>query len=70
LDHLKHLPSPIAPTFSETLRIDTQAGSWIFISGQAGGWLQESQEPASFRLKAKTMSSWKASPHLIVSSRR
>jgi hypothetical protein len=32
MDLLKHLPSPIAPTFSEALRIDTLAGSWIFIS--------------------------------------
>ena len=34
---LKHLPRPIAPSFSEALRIDTRAGSWIFISGQVGG---------------------------------
>jgi 2-iminobutanoate/2-iminopropanoate deaminase len=36
MDFIKHLPSPIAPTFSEALRINTQAGSWIFISGQVG----------------------------------
>ena len=33
MDLLKHLPSPISQTFSEALRIDTRAGSWIFISG-------------------------------------
>src|SRR6516225_7217527 len=36
MDLLKHLPSPISPTFSEALRVDTRAGSWIFISGQVG----------------------------------
>ena len=36
MDFLRHLPSPIAPSFSEALRIDTQAGCWIFISGQVG----------------------------------
>jgi 2-iminobutanoate/2-iminopropanoate deaminase len=36
MDFLKHLPSPISPTFSEALRIDTTAGSWIFIAGQVG----------------------------------
>jgi enamine deaminase RidA (YjgF/YER057c/UK114 family) len=24
MDHLKHLPSPIGPTFSEALRVDTR----------------------------------------------
>jgi len=36
MDLLKHLPSPIAPSFSEALRIDTQTGCWIFVSGQVG----------------------------------
>jgi 2-iminobutanoate/2-iminopropanoate deaminase len=36
MDLLKHLPSPIASTFSEGMRIDTRGGSWIFISGQVG----------------------------------
>jgi len=36
MDVLRHLPSPIAPTFSEALRVDTQTGSWIFVSGQIG----------------------------------
>jgi enamine deaminase RidA (YjgF/YER057c/UK114 family) len=36
MDFLKHLPSPIAPSFSEAVRLDTQAGCWIFISGQVG----------------------------------
>ena len=36
MDLIKHLTSPIAPTFSEALRIDTPTGSWIFISGQVG----------------------------------
>lgn len=36
MDVFKHLPSPIAPSFSEAVRIDTESGSWIFISGQVG----------------------------------
>jgi hypothetical protein len=36
MDLLKHLSSPISPTFNEAIRIDTRAGSWIFISGQVG----------------------------------
>jgi pimeloyl-ACP methyl ester carboxylesterase len=38
-----------------------------FPLNRAGGSPQESRERASFRLKAQTMCSWKASPHLIVS---
>ena len=33
---MRHLASPIAKSFSEALRIDTEAGSWIFIAGQVG----------------------------------
>jgi len=33
---MRHLASPIAKSFSEALRIDTEAGSWIFVSGQVG----------------------------------
>ena len=33
---MRHVASPIAKSFSEALRIDTEAGSWIFIAGQVG----------------------------------
>ena len=28
---MRHLASPIAKSFSEALRIDTEAGSWILV---------------------------------------
>ena len=48
MDLLKHLPSAIAPTFSEALRIDTRAGSWIFISGQVGVQLPPEKGSVTF----------------------
>jgi hypothetical protein len=36
MSSLRHLASPIAKSFSEALRIDTEAGSWIFVAGQLG----------------------------------
>ena len=54
MDFIKHLPSSIAPTFSEALRIDTQAGSWIFISGQIGVPLPPDKGSVSFEQEART----------------
>jgi len=51
---LKHLPSPISPTFSEALRIDTQAGSWIFISGQVGVPLPPDKGSVTFEQEVRT----------------
>jgi enamine deaminase RidA (YjgF/YER057c/UK114 family) len=54
MDFIKHLPSPIAPTFSEALRIDTQAGSWIFISGQVGVPLPPDKGSVTFDQEVRT----------------
>jgi enamine deaminase RidA (YjgF/YER057c/UK114 family) len=54
MDLLKHLPSPIAPTFSEALRIDTRAGSWIFISGQVGVPLPPDEGSVTFEQEVRT----------------
>jgi 2-iminobutanoate/2-iminopropanoate deaminase len=54
VDLLKHLPSPIAPTFSEALRIDTRAGSWIFISGQVGVPLPPDKGSVTFEQEVRT----------------
>ena len=54
MDLLKHLPSPIAPTFSEALRIDTRAGSWIFISGQVGVPLPPDKGSVTFEQEVRT----------------
>ena len=54
MDFIRHLPSPIAPTFSEALRIDTPAGSWIFISGQVGVPLEPDTDSVSFEQEVRT----------------
>ena len=54
MDLIKHLPSPIAPTFSEALRIDTPAGSWIFISGQVGVPLPPDKGSVTFEEEVRT----------------
>jgi len=48
MDLLKHLSSPISPTFNEAIRIDTRAGSWIFISGQVGVQLPPEKGSVTF----------------------
>jgi len=55
MDLLKHLPSPIAPSFSEALRIDAQAGSWIFISGQVGVPLPPASGSVTFEEEVRTI---------------
>jgi 2-iminobutanoate/2-iminopropanoate deaminase len=54
MDFIRHLPSSIAPTFSEALRIDTQAGSWIFISGQVGVPLPPDKASVAFEQEVRT----------------
>jgi enamine deaminase RidA (YjgF/YER057c/UK114 family) len=54
VDLFKHLPSPIAPSFSEALRIDTQSGRWIFISGQVGVPLPPDKGSITFEEEVRT----------------
>ena len=54
MDLLKHLPSPIASSFSEALRIDTPAGGWIFISGQVGVPLPPNNASVTFEEEVRT----------------
>src|SRR6516164_3347983 len=54
MDFLKHLPSPMSPTFSEALRIDTTAGAWIFIAGQVGVPLSPDKGSATFEQEVRT----------------
>ena len=55
MDFLKHLPSPIAPSFSEALRIDTQAGCWIFVAGQVGVPLPPDKGSVTFEQEVRTI---------------
>ena len=55
MEFLKHLPSPISPTFSEALRIDTTAGSWIFIAGQVGVPLSPDKGSVTFEQEVRTI---------------
>jgi 2-iminobutanoate/2-iminopropanoate deaminase len=50
----RYLPSAIAPTFSEALRINTQAGSWIFVSGQVGVPLPPDKGTVTFEQEVRT----------------
>jgi len=54
MDFLKHLPSPISPSFSEALRIDTQAGTWIFVSGQVGVPMPPDTGSVTFEQEVRT----------------
>ena len=54
MNFIKHLPSSIAPTFSEALRIDKQAGSWTFISGQVGVPLPPDKGSVTFEQEVRT----------------
>jgi len=48
MNTMRHLASPIAKSFSEALRIDTEAGSWIFVAGQVGVAIPSDNKPISF----------------------
>jgi hypothetical protein len=45
---MRHLASPIAKSLSGALRFDTEAGSWIFISGQVGVAIPRDNKPITF----------------------
>jgi enamine deaminase RidA (YjgF/YER057c/UK114 family) len=49
---MRHLASPIAKSFSEALRIDTEAGSWIFIAGPVGVAIPD-KKPISFEQEVR-----------------
>ena len=49
----RHLASPIAKTFSEAVRIDTEAGSWIFVAGQVGVAIPSDNKPISFEQEVR-----------------
>ena len=48
MSRMRHLASPIAKSFSEALRIDTDAGSWIFVAGQVGVAIPSDNKLVSF----------------------
>ena len=50
---MQHLASPIAKSFSEVLRIDTEAGSWIFVAGQVGVAIPSDNKPISFEQEVR-----------------
>ena len=50
---MRHLASPIATSFSEALRIDTEAGSWIFVAGQVGVAIPPDNKPISFEQEVR-----------------
>src|SRR4051794_12085286 len=50
---VRHLASPIAKSFSEALRIDTEAGSWIFVAGQVGVAIPSDNKPISFEQEVR-----------------
>jgi 2-iminobutanoate/2-iminopropanoate deaminase len=50
---MQYLASPIAKSFSEALRIDTVAGSWIFIAGQVGVAMPPDKKPISFEQEVR-----------------
>lgn len=45
---MRRLTSPLAKSFSEALRIDTKAGSWIFVAGQVGVAVPPDGKPLKF----------------------
>ena len=50
---MRHLASPIAKSFSEALRIDTEADSSIFVSGQVGVAIPPDNKPISFEQEVR-----------------
>jgi 2-iminobutanoate/2-iminopropanoate deaminase len=53
MNPMRHLASPIAKSLSEALRLDTEAGSWIFISGQVGVAIPPDEKPISFEQEVR-----------------
>jgi len=50
---IRHIASPIAKSFSEALRIDTEDGSWIFVAGQVGVAIPPDNKPISFEQEVR-----------------
>jgi 2-iminobutanoate/2-iminopropanoate deaminase len=50
---MRHLASPIAKSFSEALRIDTEAGSWVLVAGQVGVAIPPNNKPISFEQEVR-----------------
>ena len=50
---IRHLASPIAKSFSEALRIDNEAGSWLFIAGQVGVAIPSDKRPITFEQEVR-----------------
>ena len=50
---MRHLASPIAKSFSEALRIDTEAGNWVFVAGQVGVAIPPDKTPISFEQEVR-----------------
>src|SRR5260370_27088558 len=50
---MRHLASPIAKSFSEALRVDTEAGSWSLVSGQVGVAIPPNNKPINFEQEVR-----------------
>src|ERR1700738_2514828 len=53
LSTMRHLVSPIAKSFSEALRIDTEAGGWIFVASQVGVAIPPGNDAISFEQEVR-----------------
>ena len=62
MSSMRHLASPIAKSFSEALRIDTEAGSWIFIAGQVGVAIPTNNQSISFEQEVRLTSIGSGNP--------
>jgi len=54
MSSMRHLASPIAKSFSEALRIDSDAGNWIFVAGQVGVAMPTDNPPISFEQEVRS----------------
>jgi enamine deaminase RidA (YjgF/YER057c/UK114 family) len=50
---MKHLASPLSKSFSEALRIDTEGGTLIFVSGQVGVAIPPDNKPIGFEQEVR-----------------
>ena len=50
---MRHLASPITKSFREAVRIDTAAGSWIFVAGQVGVSIPPDNKPITFEQEVR-----------------
>jgi len=54
MDDMRFLASPLSKSFSEAIRIDTEAGTWIMVSGQVGVPIPPTGEAISFADEVRT----------------